>query len=105
MDLAGFDGRDLGQWLVLTSILGGAAAWATGKAIAEAWKPAWQFVWYTALLAAAVRFFHYALFEKPLLGPLEYAADAAYLLIVAWMGYRHTRERQMREQYGWIERS
>ena len=53
-------------FLVLTVLLGGAAAWSTGRAIAETWKPYWQLVWYVLLLAAAVRFIHFGLFEEPL---------------------------------------
>ena len=49
-----------GLWVfvALTVLLGGAAAFTTGQAIAQSWKPYWQLVWYMVLLAAAVRFFH-----------------------------------------------
>jgi len=93
--------RDVWVFLVLTVILGGAAAYATGKAIAETWKPTWQLVWYMALLAAAVRFFHYALFEETLLAPLPYLASLAVLLTLGAGGHIQARARQMREQYGW----
>lgn len=92
-----------GLWplLILTILLGGAAAWVTGQTVAETWKPYWQLVWYMALLAAAVRFFHYALFHEPLLDPVHYTASTAYLMLVAALGHRAARHRQMREQYGW----
>lgn len=93
---------DLWQLLVLTVLLGGAAAWVTGKAIAKTWKPYWQLVWYVLLLAAALRFLHYALFQSILLDAFAYAADALYLIVIAALGHSQARRRQMREQYGWL---
>lgn len=101
-NLTTFMSADLWQLLVLTVVLGGAAAWATGKAIAETWKPYWQLIWYMLLLAAAVRFFHYALFQQPLLDAFEYAANAAYLILIGALGHNRARSRQMREQYPWL---
>ncbi len=93
-----------GLWvfLLLTIVIGGGAAWVTGKAIAETWKPVLQLVGYILLLAAAVRFFHYALFEEPLLAPVNYIVDAAVLLASALAAFRITRTRQMARQYGWL---
>lgn len=96
----GYEGS-LWVFLVLTVVLGGAAAYTTGKAIADTWKPSWQLVWYMVLLAAAVRFFHYALFEETLLSVTGYAASFAVLIVLAGLGHRIARQRQMREQYGW----
>lgn len=92
-----------GLWvfLLVTVVLGGAAAWATGKAIASTWKPLWQLAAYTLILAAAVRFFHYALFAEPLLAPVNYLVDLAVLAALAFGGHRLTRARQMKRQYGW----
>lgn len=100
--LQSLDWADLWQLLILTVLLGGTAAWVTGKAIAETWKPYWQLVWYMLLLAAAVRFMHYALFQSPLRDAFQYAADALYLVAIAALGHRQARSRQMREQYGWL---
>lgn len=99
--ILGIDIKGLWPLLILTVCLGGAAAWVTGKAIAETWKPYWQLVWYMLLLAAAVRFFHYALFEEPLVDAFEYLADAGYLMLIAALGHRTARRRQMQQQYGW----
>lgn len=96
----GYSGS-LGVFVVLTVLLGGAAAYTTGKAIAETWKPYWQLIWYMVLLAAAVRFFHYALFEETLLSLKGYAASLVLLLGLAALGHAQARKRQMREQYGW----
>ena len=59
---------DDGPWvfLVLTCILGGGAAFLAGRGLAGSWKPFWRIFFYMVLLAAAVRFFHYALFDGTL---------------------------------------
>ncbi len=53
----------LGVFLVLTVIIGGGAAFLAGRGLARSWKPFWRVFLYMALLAAAIRFFHYALFD------------------------------------------
>jgi hypothetical protein len=86
----------------VTGILGGAAAWATGSAIAETWRPYRQLVAYMLLLGAAVRFTHFALFNAALLSAPSYLADMLYLLIVGSVAYRLTRARRMVSQYRWL---
>lgn len=95
----------LTTFLVLSVALGGAAAIATGKAIAETWKPYWQLVWYMLLLTASVRFFHYALFHEQLLSITGYVATLTVIFTLAAFGHYRARRRQMREQYGWREMS
>ena len=51
------------QIVMVTGVLGGGAAWLTGRAIAETWRPYWHVIIYVALSGAAVRFIHFALFE------------------------------------------
>ncbi len=51
------------QVLFVTGLIGGGAAWLAGRAIAQTWRPFWHVVAYMALLGAAVRFVHFALFE------------------------------------------
>ena len=55
------------QVLFVTGILGGAAAWATGHALAGTWRPFRQLAGYVLLLGGAVRFVHFALFGGDLL--------------------------------------
>ena len=88
-------------FLVLTVIIGGGAAFLAGRGLAKGWKPYWRVFFYMALLAGAVRFFHYALFYETLLSLKNFIID--YIVVataVAW-GYRITRVRQMVEQYPW----
>jgi hypothetical protein len=93
-------------FLLLTVLLGGGAAWRTGQAVAEGWGEAWPVVVYTALIAQAVRFLHYALFGTTLLSLPSFLVDFAILLVLALLGYRISRTRHMGEQYPWMfERS
>lgn len=86
----------------VTGVLGGLAAWATGRAIAETWRPYYQLVVYMALLGAAVRFIHFALFDAYLLSLPSYFADMLYLLAVGSLAYRMTLVRRMVTQYRWL---
>src|SRR5262245_28376757 len=52
------------------------AAWLAGRAIARTWRPFWHVLIYMALLAAALRFLRFALFEETLLSPIQYAIEA-----------------------------
>ena len=92
-----------GLWvfLVLTLVLGGAAAWAAGRALARTWRPPLLIPLYMIGLAAAVRFLHYALFGEPFLSLHYYGVDYAVLVLAAGASYRRTRARQMARQYGW----
>jgi hypothetical protein len=90
------------QVLLVTGLIGGGAAWLAGRAIAGTWRPFWHVIGYMALLGAAVRFVHFALFEADLLAPLSYAADTAFLLVVGALGWRVTRAGQMATQYAWL---
>lgn len=98
-----FEGGDYAPeiFLGLTLVLGGSGAWATGRALAGAWQPLGLVPAYVFLLAAAVRFLHFALFEEELLAPLLFAATFLILLALALLGYRATRAGQMGRQYSW----
>ncbi len=93
----------MAHWsFVLISILGGAAAYASGKAIAQTWRPFWHLPFYMLGLAAVTRFCHFALFEEPLLQLQGYVIDLAVLTLAACVGYRRLRVAQMLTQYGWL---
>ena len=49
-------------FLLVTVVLGGAAAFMSGRAVAQTWRPYWHIPLYMVPIAATVRFFHYALF-------------------------------------------
>jgi hypothetical protein len=90
--------------LLVTIILGGGAAFLTGRAIALTWRPWWQVAAYMCVLGGAVRFFHMALFEGHLLSLHYYVVDTAFCLLFGFWGYQATRAAQMAEQYGWLYR-
>ena len=91
-------------WLfaLVTVLMGGWAAWMTGRAMAITWQPYSLCVVYLLILAGAVRFIHYALFGGTLLSLHYYLVDAAVLLIIGSVGFRRTRARQMARQYPWL---
>jgi hypothetical protein len=89
-------------FLVLTLILGGGAAFLAGRALARGWKPFWRLFFYTALLAGAVRFFHYALFDGTLLSLYYYLVTYLILVVAALLGFRWMRTTQMVTQYRWL---
>lgn len=89
-------------FLLVTVVIGGGAAWLTGRAIAITWRPFWQLVPYALLLGAAVRFLHFALFHGTLLTVHFYLVDTIILFALATIGFRLTRTRQMTTQYRWL---
>jgi hypothetical protein len=95
-------GASAASFLGLTVLLFGGAALATGRALARGWRPVWQPALYAMLLAAGDRFLLYALFDGELLSPYGYTLAALILLLLALLGYRLTRVRQMVQQYPWL---
>src|SRR5262247_335672 len=91
-------------FLLVTITMGGAAAFMSGRAVAQTWRPYWHIPLYAVPIAATVRFFHYALFAEPLLSANNYAVDFLVVLLAASLGYRVLRARQMAQQYHWLFR-
>lgn len=89
-------------FLLITLGFGGGAAWLTGRAVAITWRPYWMALAYMILLAGAVRFLHFALFEGSLLTARFFLVDLAVLAILSTISYRVTRVRQMTSQYPWL---
>jgi hypothetical protein len=94
-------GASPGAFLGLT-LLFGAAALATGRALARHWRPAWQTLPYAALLGAGDRFLVYALFDGELLSVSGYVLGALILLALAFLAYRLILVRGMVRQYPWL---
>jgi hypothetical protein len=94
---------DSGFWvfLLLTVVIGGAAAIASGRALAKTWGPAWALVPSMIVLSCAVRFLHFALYQEELLSLQFYAVTLIILLIASFSGYRSMRATQMATQYSW----
>lgn len=95
-------GNSLGVFIGITCIIAGGAAWMTGQALGETWRPAWQAVAYSLLLGLADRFIIFALFEGELLSLAGYLIDTAVLVTIALAAYRVTRVARMVQQYPWL---
>lgn len=91
------------SFLILTIVLGGAAAFMTGRALAGGWKAPVGILLYAVLLAGAVRFLHAALANEPT-GIAN--AASAYLLMAAFAGagFALRRRAQMARQYPWLSK-
>jgi hypothetical protein len=95
-------------WLFIfvTIILGGGAAWMSGRAAALGWKNANTVVVYELALGIGVRFLHHAIFDGTFFSLHYYVMDTIVLLLLGGLGYRYTRTMQMVTQYSWLyERS
>lgn len=113
------------SFLLVTVTLGGAAAFSAGRALAQTWRPMWQAFAYAAALAAVVGFLHFVLFAESVIPGARIvklfaalpAHPAASLTALGWearlyglifitlclfaaFGYRLTRSRAMKRQYG-----
>src|SRR5262249_52403885 len=82
--------------------MGGGAAWLAGRAIASTWRPWWYVALYMLVLALAVRFIHFALFQSTLLSPHYVLIDFAVCLVFGLLGFRLMRVRQMLTRYNWL---
>jgi hypothetical protein len=93
-------------FLLITVVIGGWAAWMTGRACAVTWRSPVVLFFYVLALGAAVRFVHFAVFEGTLLSLHYYLVDTVILELIAFVGFRYTRTKQMVRQYFWLyERS
>lgn len=105
-DLAHFlyEEDSLGIFILVSILLGGGAAYLSGRAIAATWRPWWHVLLYMLPLAFTVRFLHLALFEGTLLSLHYYLVDLVCCLVFGFLGFRVTRASQMATQYGWLYR-
>ncbi len=97
-----YEEDNFGVFVLVSIIMGGGAAWLSGRAIAATWRPWWHILVYMLILGAAVRFIHFALFEGTFLSPHYYAVDTLICAVFGALGFRLMRARQMITQYRWI---
>jgi hypothetical protein len=88
------------EFLFVTVVLAGGAAYLTGRAVARSWQTNAILVVYMVLLALATRFIHFALFQGTLLTLQYLIADFIVITAMAFLGKRITRAAQMSRQYG-----
>jgi hypothetical protein len=90
------------NFVLITLLMGGAAAWMAGRACAMTWRPYAVLIAYLVILGAAIRYIHYAPFGGTLLSLHYYLVDFAVAAIFGLLGYRYTRVRQMATRYSWL---
>jgi hypothetical protein len=107
-------------FVALTLVIFGFAAFMAGQGLATTWRPLWQVLPYSLLLAFADRFFTWSLFDSGSDVPVDVTlvvevvddislwSGSAFLICTAvligycLLGYRLTRVRQMVRQYPWL---
>jgi hypothetical protein len=97
-----YAGETIVDIVFMTGIIGGGAAWLSGRAIAASWRGQSRVVLTALLLAAAARFFHFALFQGQLLSATSFACDALIFIVVGLLAWRTTRASLMVRQYPWL---
>ena len=90
------------DFIVITCLIAGWAAWRFGSALAATWRSYSQVVLYAIPFALLVRWVHFALFHGTLLSAQYYLVDLIVVLSVATLGYRSVRAAQMSRQYHWL---
>ncbi|MBU0583658.1 MAG: hypothetical protein KKB66_14175 [Alphaproteobacteria bacterium] len=97
-----YEEASIWQFFFVTCLLGGWAAWMTGRASAQTWRPVSSLVVFLLLLGIGVRFIHHALFDGTMFTAQYYVVDTIVLMIIGLLGYRYTRTNQMVTQYHWL---
>ena len=95
-------GTSFGVFFGITGLLTGAAAFMTGQAIADTWRPYWQVLVYSALLGAVARFLIYGLYDGALWSLSGYLIGTALLILIGTFAFRLTWARRMVLQYPWL---
>jgi hypothetical protein len=97
-----YAGETILEIVLVTGLIGGSAAWLSGRAIAAAWGGQSRVIVTAFLLGAAARFFHFALFQGQLLSVATFACDTLVFLVVGLLAWRTTRASLMVRQYPWL---
>jgi hypothetical protein len=95
-------GDSFGEFIGVTLVLFGAAAFMTGQALAQTWRPLWQMLPYGGMLAAANRFLSWAMFGGTLISPVGFIIDAIIMIVIGAVAYRLTLAHKMAKQYPWL---
>lgn len=93
---------NLWEFIGITVILFGGAAFLMGQAIADTWRSIWWNVPYGILLAAGNHFIDAALFTRSWTDWVHYLLNLIVLLVISFLAYRLTYVRKMILQYPWI---
>ncbi|MEL6299340.1 MAG: DUF6867 family protein [Pseudomonadota bacterium] len=94
--------NSLQAFLIVTILLGGGAAWMTGRAIAQTWGPLWQALAYMLPLTCAARFLHFSLGGGELLNGWYFVVNLVILSGIAAISFQYARTALMAQQYPWL---
>jgi hypothetical protein len=97
-----YAGETILEIFLVSGLIGGGAAYLSGRAIAASWGGQSRVVFTAFLLGAAARFFHFALFQGELLSVFSFACDTLIFLVVGLLSWRMTRASLMVRQYPWL---
>lgn len=86
-------------FIILTCILGGGAAYAAGRNLAQGWRPYWLLFVYMLIFTCGIRFLHFALFQSELFSLKYYFSHGLVVQLFALLGYRVTLAKQMVSKY------
>ncbi len=92
----------LNSWVFGLLLVMWFAAYMTGQALANTWRPVWQVLMYGAMLGLVDRFLVFALYQGELLSIGGYLIDAAILIAFAGSAFRLTQAHRMVSQYPWL---
>jgi len=90
------------EFLLLTVVAFGGAAFMMGRALAETWRPAWQIIPYGLLLAVADRLFMNFFFAEDVLSVPGYIIAALVLTAIALLTHRLVKVNKVISQYPWL---
>jgi hypothetical protein len=94
------------QFLILTVIMGGGAAFMAGRSLANGWRSIGRLLLFMVPFTVGVRFLHFALFQGQLTSLSHFIIHGIIVSAFALLGYRLRRTQQMTTQYPWLyERS
>lgn len=95
-------GTSIPVFIAITVVIVGFAAYMTGQALGNNWKPLWQLIGYDLLLGFADRFLIFSLFDGELVLVTGYLIDTAVLMAISLFAYRINRVNRMVSQYPWL---
>jgi hypothetical protein len=94
------------QFMILTIIMGGGAAFMAGRSLANGWRGIGRLLVYMIPFTVGIRFLHFALFQGQLASLSHFVLHGLIVSGFALIGYRMRRTQQMTTQYPWLyERS
>jgi hypothetical protein len=95
-------GTSIAVFVGVNLLVVGLAAFLTGQSLAQSWRPAWQVIGWSLVLAAFSRFLIYGLYGGELLSLSGYLASVLSLCLIAGGSYYLYRARKVVQQYPWL---